>query len=73
MVKLKKVEHRTKDGLPVRSWSCLMESLGTLCRNTCWIKDDPAGPSFVVETDANELLKRVFQLLKRAQYYKTPN
>jgi transposase len=71
--KVKKAKHRTEDGLLVRSWSCLMQSLGTLCRNTCRMKEDPAGPSFVVETDANELQKRVFELLDCAQYDETPN
>jgi hypothetical protein len=66
--KAKKAEHRTADGLLVRSWSSLMQSLSTLCRNTCRMKDDPAGPSFVVETDANDLQRRAFELLACAQY-----
>ena len=66
--KLKKAEHRTEDGLLARSWSSLLQLLSTLCRNTCRMKDDPAGPSFVVETDANDIQKRVFELLACAQY-----
>ena len=62
-VKLKKAEHRTEDGLAVQSWPSLLQSLHTMCRNTCRMKDDPAGPSFVVETDANDLQRRVFELL----------
>ena len=70
--RIKKTEHRTEDGLRARSWSSLLQSLGTLCRNTCRLKDDSAGPSFVVETDANELQKRVFELLDCAQYDEVP-
>jgi transposase len=66
--KAKKAGHRTEEGLPVRSWSSLMQSLSTLCRNTCRMKDDPADPSFVVETDANDLQQRAFDLLACAQY-----
>jgi hypothetical protein len=62
-VKLKKAEHRTEDGLPVQAWSSLLQSLQTMCRNTCRMKDDPKGPSFVVQTDANDLQRRVFELL----------
>lgn len=61
--KLKKREHATADGLPVQSWSGLLQSLHTLCRNTCRMKDDPAGPSFVVETEANALQRRALELL----------
>jgi hypothetical protein len=61
--KRKKAEHRTADGLVARSWSSLIQALSTLCRNTCRMKDDPAGPSFVVETDANEVQARAFELL----------
>ena len=71
--KVKKAEHRTEDGLPARSWSSLMQSLNTLCRNTCRMKDDPAGRSFVVETDADELQKRVFELLACTQCDEGPN
>jgi hypothetical protein len=65
---LKKATHRTTGGLVARSWPSLLQALGTLCRNTCRIPDDPASPSFVLETDANELQQRVFDLLECAQY-----
>jgi len=60
----KKAVHRTADGLPVQSWRSLLRSLQTLCRNTCQMKDDSAGPTFTVETDANELQQRIYELLK---------
>ena len=72
-VKLKKATHRTTGGLPARSWPSLILSLGTLCRNTCKIKGDPSSPSFVVETDANDLQQRVFELLACAQYDEPEN
>jgi transposase len=61
--KVKKVEHRTAEGLAVQSWSSLLQSLHTLCRNTCRMKDDADSPSFVVETEPNELQRSVYQLL----------
>jgi transposase len=71
-VKLKKAEHRTEDGLPVQKWTSLIDSLRTISRNTCRMKDDPDGPSFVVDADANELQQRVFDLLKCTQYDEAP-
>ena len=65
---LKKATHRTTGGLPAQSWPGLLQALATLCRNTCRLKDDPAGPSFVLETDANELQQRALDLLACAQY-----
>lgn len=62
-VKVKRVEQRTEGGLPVQSWSGLLQSLRTICRNTCRMKDDPQGPSFVVEMAATDLQRRVFELL----------
>jgi len=67
-VKQKKAEHRTAAGLRARGWSSLRQSLSTLCRNQCRMKDDPSGPSFVVETDADELQERAFELLACVQY-----
>ena len=66
--KIKKSEHRTEAGLPVQSWSGLIESLKTLCRNTCRMKDDPASPTLVVETEPNELQRRVLDLLEKYPY-----
>ena len=70
--KLKKSEHRTKEGLLVQKWSSLIQSLGTLCRNTCRMKDDPDSPSFVRETDPDALQQRVFELLECTQYHEGP-
>ncbi|MCY2950716.1 MAG: hypothetical protein NTU53_01915 [Planctomycetota bacterium] len=71
-VKVKKAEHRTQDGLMVQKYSSLLDSLNTLSRNTCRMKDEPDGPSFVVETEANDLQQRVFELLKCTQYDERP-
>lgn len=70
--KLKKTEHRTKDGLLVQKWSSLIQSLSTLCHNTCRMKDDPDSPSFVRETDPDTLQQRVFELLECTQYDEDP-
>jgi transposase len=59
----KKNSHRGSEGLPVQSWVALLEELGTLCRNTCRMKDDPEGPSFVVETEPTALQRRALDLL----------
>lgn len=61
--KIKKAEHRTADGMRARSWSSLLQSLQTLCRNTCRMKDDPSGPGFVVQTEASPLQQRALELL----------
>lgn len=66
--KFKKCEHRTEAGLPVQSWRGLIESLQTLCRNTCRMKDDPASPTLVVETEPTELQRRVLELLEKYPY-----
>jgi len=65
--KTKKVEHRTSEGLAVQSWSSLLQSLHTLCRNTCRMKDDADSPSFVVETEPNELQRYAYELMGCAQ------
>jgi hypothetical protein len=61
--KLKKAGHQTPDGLPVQSWRSLLASLATLCRNTCRLNDDPAGPSFTVHTEPTDLQRRALELL----------
>jgi hypothetical protein len=71
-VQRKKADHQTADGLPLHTWNGLLAALGTLCRNTCRMKDDPAGPSFVVHTDASPLQQRAFDLLACAQYDAAP-
>ena len=52
----------------MQSWPSLLQALSTLCRNTCRTKDDPAGPSFVLETEPNDLQRRAFALLDCVQY-----
>lgn len=60
----KKASHRTGEGLVVQSWWGLLESLKTLCRNTCRMKNDAEGSSFVLETRPTELQRRAFELLE---------
>jgi hypothetical protein len=72
-VLVKKATHSTPHGLPVQSWAGLLQALGTLCRNTCRMKDDPDGSPFVVETDPNDLQKRALALLGCVQYDELKN
>jgi hypothetical protein len=65
---LKKATHRTTGGLAAQSWPSLLQALGTLCRNTCRIKGDPSSPTFVLETDADDLQQRALDLLACTQY-----
>jgi hypothetical protein len=69
-VMCKQAAHQTADGLPVHTWTGL---LATLSRNTCKMKDDPASPSFVVQTDASALQQRAFDLLACARYEDSKN
>lgn len=62
-VKRKKSELLTADGFEVHSFETLMENLGTLCRNTCRLKTDPAGPTFDKYTEPTPLQQRAFSLL----------
>jgi hypothetical protein len=52
----------------VQSWPSLLQALATLCHNTCRTKEDPAGPSFVLETEPNALQRRAFALRECVQY-----
>lgn len=64
----KKAEHRTQDGMLLRTWKSLLETLGTLCRNTCQVGQEPHPSTFVMETEPTELQARAFTLLNCAQY-----
>ena len=62
-VKLKKTTRQTEDGLPLHSFSTLLEELGTLCKNTCRMKTGPSTEPFFQLTEASLLQRRVFELL----------
>ena len=64
----KKAAHHNATGMAVQSWRSLLQALATLSRNTCQMKGSAKGPEFVIETDANALQTRAFELLARVQY-----
>lgn len=59
----KKATHRTATGLPVQSFTSLLGDLATLARNTCTMKDDAEGTSFVLHTEPTALQQRAMKLL----------
>lgn len=59
----KKLVRQTEDGLPVHSFTTLLEALGTRCRNTCRVKSDPTGSSFRLLTEPTPVQAKAFQLL----------
>jgi len=62
-VKMKKASRQTPEGLPVHSFESLLKVLATRCRNTCRIKQAPAGSSFHQLTEPTPLQARALQLL----------
>lgn len=61
--KMKKKVRKTKDGLPIHSFSTLLVDLGTLCKNKCRIKSSPDEEHFYQETEMSSLQKKAFNLL----------
>jgi transposase len=59
----KKATHQTQDGLPVHSFSSLMDNLATRVRVTYGLKSDPASPTFQQVPDPSPLQARAYQLL----------
>jgi len=60
--KLKKKTKLTPDGFPVHSFDTLLEDLGSLCRNLCYLKSDPDS-TFYQDTDPSSLQLKALQLL----------
>lgn len=60
--KKKENERRTTDGFPVQSFQCLLEDLGTLCKNRVRWTSTP-GLEFQRVTLSTPLHRRVFELL----------
>jgi transposase len=63
--KRKKITRQTPDGLEIHSFETLLETLGTRCRNLCYIKSDPQSPAFTQLTDLTPLQARALQLLEK--------
>jgi transposase len=66
-VRRKKRERVTADGLPVHSFETLLIELGTRCRNSCKVKSDRSGPTFMQITIPNALQTRAYELLGLSQ------
>ena len=59
----KRASHQTANGFPAHSFRTLLQELGTLCRNTCRIKKEPADSTFVQLTEPTPLQAEVFKKL----------
>jgi len=59
----KKATHVTASGLPAQSFASLLGDLATLARNTCMMRDDAEGTSFVLHTEPTLLQRRAMELL----------
>ena len=60
--KEKKSARVNKEGLPLHSFSTLLEAMAAQCRNRCYLPDNP-GSTFEVLTDPTPLQTRAFELL----------
>ena len=60
----KKTKHQTQDGLPLHSFSGLMNELSTRCRNQCRFMMQPEAPAVTLTTKASPLQKRALELVK---------
>jgi Transposase DDE domain len=61
--KNKKVTHQTEDGLPVHSFSSLMDDLATRVRVTYGLKTDASSPKFQQVPEPSKLQAKAYQLL----------
>jgi len=62
-VKRKKATRQTEDGLPLNSFSSLLDNLATVCRNTCRMKSAPGKATLQRHTKPTRLQQRAFDLL----------
>ncbi len=58
----KKAARRSSEGSPIHSFKTLLAELARRCRNTCYVKSDPAS-RFTMVTELNPLQARALQLL----------
>ena len=62
--KRKKAQRRTREGLPIHSFTTLIAELGTRCRHRCRLKADPDAPSITQETQPTPLQTRAMELIR---------
>ena len=60
----KKARGTTPDGLPLHSFSTLLDHLATRCRNRCRAKAVPDSPAFHSDTEPTPLQRRALELVK---------
>lgn len=62
--KRKKATHQSHDGLPLHTFSELLQELATYQRHRCRLTSDPSGPHLIKETKPTPLQTRAFSLLE---------
>ena len=60
----RKARGTTPDGLPLHSFSTLLDHLATRCRNRCRAKAVPDSPAFHSDTEPTPLQRRALELVK---------
>ena len=69
----KKNRRRSEDGLPLHSFSSLLQELATRSRHQCRMRSDPKGPLLTRVTDPTPLQKRAMELWRAFPVDNTPN
>ena len=69
----KKNRRRSEDGLPLHSFSSLLQELATRSRHQCRMRSDPKGPLLIRVTDPTPLQKRATELWRAFPVDNTPN
>ena len=69
----KKNRRRSEDGLPLHSFSSLLQELATRSRHQCRMRSDPKGPLLIRVTDPTPLQKRAMELWRAFPVNSTPN
>ena len=62
--KRKKAQRRTREGLPIHSFTTLIAELGTRCQHRCRLKADSDAPSITQETQPTPLQTRAMELIR---------
>lgn len=70
-VQSKKALRTDASGLPLHSFSTLLNELATLCRNTCRLLSQPAAPPVLQLTEPTPLHRRALDLLEAVPMYPT--
>ena len=63
----------SEDGLPLHSFSSLLQELATPSRHRCLMRSDPKGPLLIRLTDPTPLQKRAMELWRAFPVNNTPN